>query len=163
VKEQTRPFAEWFSASMQARGVSQAEVARNLGVADAQVSRWRRGHVVPSRRHVHQIAAAFRVPCETIEHLVGHVEPVAEMSVAPDIDSVRQAEEQAILQALANILEQRVPRSLWGAYARGCEVLAEEMTLAFEHAVEASQAESSRRIGFHVGASDNESGSSPTG
>ena len=33
------PFAAWLSTTMQSRGLSQAQIARAVGVADAQVSR----------------------------------------------------------------------------------------------------------------------------
>lgn len=161
MKEAARPFAEWLSASMQRRSLSQAEVARQIGVADAQVSRWRRGHVRPSHHHVRQIAAAFHVPTETIEELAGYGRSIA-TSNERDIDPVQAAEEQAILHALADILEKRLPRSLWSAYLKACEVLAQEMAHALEQAmIAASQTEPVHAIGFPMTPRDDERGSRP--
>lgn len=162
MKETARPLGEWLAASMQTRNLSQADVARQLGVADAQVSRWRRGQVVPSRHHLQQIAAAFHVPTERVEHLAGYVPPGADTASAPDIDPAMRAEEEAILHTLAEILEHKVPHGLWGAYIKGCETLAAELVRAFEHAVEASQAQPTHAIGFLARASDDAGTKRPT-
>ena len=37
-------FGDWLDGSMRQQGVSQAQLARSLGVAESQVSRWRRAH-----------------------------------------------------------------------------------------------------------------------
>ena len=150
MKDTAKQFAEWFSASIQARGVTQAEVARQLGVADAQVSRWRRGFVVPSRDHARRIAATFGVPTAAVEQLVGLDGPVAENTEPGDIDPVRQAEEQAVLHSLATVLETTVPRHLWKAYVEACTVLAEQMTAAFDNALESTQSDVEHHIGFHI-------------
>ncbi|MDQ2744444.1 MAG: helix-turn-helix domain-containing protein [Chloroflexota bacterium] len=162
MKETDRPFGEWLAASMQTRNLSQAEVARQLGVADAQVSRWRRGHVVPSRQHVRKIAAAFHVPTERVEQLAGYAPPGADAAGAPDIDPVMKAEEEAILHTLAEVLEHKVPHALWSAYVKGCETLAAELVRAFEHAVEASQAQPTHAIGFLARVSDDAGTKRPT-
>jgi len=161
LKEMGRPFGEWLAASMQTRNLSQAEVARQLGVADAQVSRWRRGHVVPSRQHVQNIAAAFHVPTERVEQLAGYAP--ADAANALDIDPVMKAEEEAILHTLAEILEHKVPQALWSAYVKGCETLAAELVIAFEHAVGASQAQPTHAIGFLARVSDDAGTKRPTG
>jgi transcriptional regulator with XRE-family HTH domain len=147
MEDSVGPFAQWLSATMRAHSLSQADVARRLGVADAQVSRWRRGQVVPSPRYLHHIATTFSVPVTTVEQLTGYRTPASESH--PEPDPASQAEEQAILQGLAEILRQKVPRGLWSVYAQGCAVLAEEMTAAFEHALETGQAEH-HPIGFHL-------------
>src|SRR5919199_228585 len=84
--EPSNPFAQWLNASMQNRGLSQAEVAREVGVADAQVSRWRRGQVTPTVRYL-------------------------------------------------QLLEEKIPRSLWRAYAEACEAIASELSASFEEAL----------------------------
>ena len=38
----TPSFGHWLTAIMRERGLTQAEIARRIGVDDAQVSRWRR-------------------------------------------------------------------------------------------------------------------------
>src|SRR5438105_4179812 len=45
-------FAGWLETSMRSRGLTQAQLARSVGVADTQVSRWRRGHVVPTVQYL---------------------------------------------------------------------------------------------------------------
>jgi transcriptional regulator with XRE-family HTH domain len=46
------------------RGMTQTELARALNVADAQVSRWETGRVVPQRRNLEALAAALGVQVE---------------------------------------------------------------------------------------------------
>src|SRR5437764_3969891 len=83
----TQPFAQWLNATMQSRGLSQAEVARGLGVADAQVSRWRRGQVTPSVRYLHQLAATFDVPRARLEVMAGYPSYERAQETDPTVDA----------------------------------------------------------------------------
>src|SRR5262245_30281655 len=73
-------FGGWLATSMRSRGLSQAQLARSVGVADTQVSRWRRGQVVPSVQYLQRIADAFGVERGVLEQMVGY--PVAEASAS---------------------------------------------------------------------------------
>src|SRR5437773_1028034 len=102
---------------MRARGLSQAELARIVGVADAQVSRWRRGHVVPTVRYLQRIAESLDVPRVRLDVLAGY--PVEEAD-ADSANPERDAELQAHEATIRRLLEERVPQELWPAYVRAC-------------------------------------------
>ncbi len=138
--DSTTPFAAWLEATMQRQGLSQAGLAREVGVADAQVSRWRRGQVVPSVRYLQRLADTFGVPRTTLDRLAGY--PVAE-APAPDAadagETERLAERQAYEAWFGRLLEQTVPRPLWPAYAEACAALAEAPGTAYTTAQGAAQ------------------------
>ena len=122
---------------MRQHGVSQAQLARSLGVAESQVSRWRRDKVQPSLRHLQMIADSFAVPRAVLEPLAGYPQPVI---------SDQDAELEATLGRLRQLLEREVPRGLWPAYLRACEAIAEGIGSSV---AEAAAVQSSRRnIGF---------------
>jgi transcriptional regulator with XRE-family HTH domain len=77
-------FGDWLSAAMRQRELSQAELARRIGVDDAQVSRWRRGLVVPSVGHLQRIAAALDVPRVLLDRLAGYPVPEEADLLLPD-------------------------------------------------------------------------------
>src|ERR1700704_4914943 len=87
-------FAGWLQASMLSRGLSQAQLARSVGVADTQVSRWRRGQVVPTVQYLQRLADTFGVERATLEQLVGY--PGAEATGAPGMEAETEAELQAL-------------------------------------------------------------------
>ena len=119
---------------MRARGLSQAELARIVGVADAQVSRWRRGHVVPTVRYLQRIAESLEVPRARLDVLAGYpVDEAGDDTAAADPE--RDAELQAHEATLRRLLEERVPQELWPAYVRACEALAASLAAGFEEAV----------------------------
>ena len=109
-------FSGWLQASMDRRGLSQAQLARTLGVADAQVSRWRRGQVVPTVQSLQRIADALGVARGPLDFLAGY--PVEPASPAGD------AELEARASELRELLRNQVPRDIWQAYVSGCEALA---------------------------------------
>ena len=131
----TRPssgFSSWLNATMRARGLSQAELARIVGVADAQVSRWRRGHVVPTVRYLQRIAESLDVPRARLDILAGYpVDDDGEGAADPE----REAELQAHEATIRRVLEERVPQELWPAYVRACEALAATLADGFEDAL----------------------------
>jgi transcriptional regulator with XRE-family HTH domain len=143
-------FARWLEATMQSRGLSQAAIARRVGVADAQVSRWRRGQVTPSLPHLQRIADTFGVPRVELDRLAGYPVPGEPDTGADDPEAA--AELRAHLAQLERLLTTSVPPELWRAYIDACEALAASLATSFTQAQEQieSARESSRRpIGFH--------------
>jgi transcriptional regulator with XRE-family HTH domain len=137
-------FANWLNATMQSRGLTQAQLARVVGVADTQVSRWRRGQVVPSVHYLQRIADTLEVPRVDLDRLAGY--PVTDAAEAsPSDDPQLQAELQAYEAEFRRLLQSRVPRELWRAYVEACAALAASMGQSFqdvlreiEHQTEAS-------------------------
>jgi transcriptional regulator with XRE-family HTH domain len=116
-------FSGWLDRSMHSRGLTQAQLARSVGVADAQVSRWRRGQVVPTVPYLQRLADAFGVERAMLDRLVGL--PVAEASV--DGDPADEAELQAHQARLRQIMQQRLPRSMWPAFVEACSAVADAL------------------------------------
>src|SRR6202165_3182842 len=117
-------FAGWLQASMHNRGLTQAQLARSVGVADTQVSRWRRGQVVPPLQYLQRLADTFGIERITLDQLVGL--PVAQ---APGGDQGTDPEVEAELQAyqtrLRTVMQTRLPRNMWRAYVEACVALAD--------------------------------------
>lgn len=138
-----KDFGVWLTATMGERGLSQAELARRLGVDDAQVSRWRRGLVVPSVNHLQNIAAVFGVPRDDLDRLAGY--PVSDP--ANDLpggdDPARAIERDAYEAWFGRLLERKVPPLLWRSYAGACAALAETLVDGFDAAL--SEARGVRR------------------
>ena len=127
---------------MQQRSMSPAALARSLGVADAQVSRWRRDQVVPSVRSLQRIADTFGVPRASLERLAGY--PVEEDAGAdPTLD--------AAVGRLREVL-QRLPPRMRPAYVDACAALAESFSSSLEALLsEAEHGEAPHAIGFRQG------------
>jgi transcriptional regulator with XRE-family HTH domain len=155
-------FTLWLNNTMESRRFSQAELARAVGVGDAQVSRWRRGQVVPTVRSLQRIADTFGVPRVMLDSLAGYPTSEPEEEVAGDAgDLARRAEIRAYQAWVGQQLEQQVPRELWRVYADGCAALAEALGESFratlvraeEEAAESARADDDagkppREIGF---------------
>jgi transcriptional regulator with XRE-family HTH domain len=142
-------FARWLETTMSSRGLSQAAIAREVGVADAQVSRWRRGQVTPSVRHLQRIADVFGVPRVDLDRMAGY--PVEDAPDPTAGDPELAAELQSQLAHLQRLLATTVPPELWGAYVRACEALAESLASSFVQAqaqIEAERESGRRPIGF---------------
>src|SRR5262245_729491 len=107
---------------MHSRGMTQAQLARSVGVADAQVSRWRRGQVVPTIQYLQRLADAFGIQRVTLDQLVG-------LPVAQDGSGGLEPEVEAELQAhqarLRDVMQRKLPRQMWWAYVEACAALAE--------------------------------------
>src|SRR4051794_22571986 len=117
---------------MESRRFSQAELARAVGVGDAQVSRWRRGQVVPTVRSLQRIADTFGVPRVMLDSLAGY--PTDEVEEGPEGDAgdlARRTEIRAYQAWFGQQLERQVPRELWRVYADGCAALAEALGGSF--------------------------------
>jgi transcriptional regulator with XRE-family HTH domain len=142
------PFAQWLEATMQSRGLSQAQVAREVGVADVQVSRWRRGQVTPSVRYLQRIATTFDVPRATLESMAGYPgDRGAEEGV--EVDPELEAELQAYGARYRELMETKLPRSLWRSYADACEALATELSDSFREALRTASRRN-RQVGFQT-------------
>jgi transcriptional regulator with XRE-family HTH domain len=117
-------FAGWLAATMQSRGLTQAQLARSVGVADTQVSRWRRGQVVPTVQYLQRLADTFGVERTTLDRLVGY--PVAEAAAGTgSVEAETEAELQALQARLREAMQTRLPRSMWRAYVDACVALAD--------------------------------------
>jgi transcriptional regulator with XRE-family HTH domain len=51
------------------KGWTQKELAENLGMTTAQISRWEQDHVIPRKRNLQDLARAFGTEDETFEDL----------------------------------------------------------------------------------------------
>jgi transcriptional regulator with XRE-family HTH domain len=145
-------FGNWLSATMRSRGMSQAAMARVVGVADAQVSRWRRGQVIPSVHYLQRIAETLSVPRNTLDLLAGY--PVDDGSAEQTaVDPDAEAELQTYQAELRDTLEQKLPRELWKPYVEACEALAGELAASYERALNRAREPESpeprrRSVGF---------------
>lgn len=148
-------FGEWLGDTMRVRGLSQAGLARELGVADAQVSRWRRGQVRPSISHLHRLAVALEVPRSTLDELVGYP-PVGPMAEANEVDVATVPEQQIYRSRYGTVID-RLPRRLWPVYAEACEALADALSKVDGNQderladAEETSARKKRVIGFKTG------------
>jgi transcriptional regulator with XRE-family HTH domain len=151
----TRRFAGWLEASMRSRGMTQAQLARSVGVADTQVSRWRRGQVVPTLQYLQRLADTFGVERMTLDELVGL--PVAQ--ARRDVDPEQQAELQAYQTRFREVLETKLPRAMWRSYLEACVALADGLSSSARRVVRQSLEEldrpgrdeppPDRPLGFH--------------
>jgi len=151
VSGESESFARWLDATMQSRSLSQAEVAREMGVADAQVSRWRRGQVTPSVRSLHQIAATFDVPRANLERMAGY--PVSGGDEGHEVDPALEAEIEGYQARFRQLIEERVPQELWGAYLEACEALADRLRTSFADVADEmneKKRKSGRPMGFRT-------------
>lgn len=141
----TTPFSEWLNATIESRGLTQAQLARAVGVADTQVSRWRRGQVVPTVRYLQQLADTLDVPRVGLDRLAGYPVNESGEDIQAGGDVKAEAELQACEARFRQLLEQRVPRRLWRAYLEACGALAASLTASFEEAVATAQQEQAER------------------
>jgi transcriptional regulator with XRE-family HTH domain len=130
-------FSGWLQASMRSHGLSQAQLARSVGVADTQVSRWRRGQVVPSVQYLQRLADTFGVERMTLDELVGL--PVAQAResgkrVQPEVEAELQAHQARLRQVMQN----KLPRSMWRAYVEACVALADGLGASATRAIRES-------------------------
>ena len=119
----SRRFAGWLEASMRSRGLTQAQLARSVGVADTQVSRWRRGQVVPTLQYLQRLADTFGVERITLDELLGL--PIAQARTDSHPDPEQEAELQAYQARLRLAMQSKLPRTMWRAYVDACVALAE--------------------------------------
>jgi transcriptional regulator with XRE-family HTH domain len=142
MNRRSTPFAEWLNATIQSRGLSQAQLARAVGVADTQVSRWRRGQVVPSVHYLQELADALDVPRATLDRLAGYpVDDEASGGAPAGPDAQTEAELQAYQAQFRQLLEGKIPRRLWRADVEACGALAASLAASFQEALAAAREE----------------------
>ena len=141
MERRAAPFAQWLNATLQSRGLSQAQLARAVGVADTQVSRWRRGQVVPSVHYLQELADALDVPRATLDRLAGYPVDEAGGGGVAGPDAATEAELQAHQAQFRQPLEGKVPRRLWRAYLEACGALAASLAASFDEALAAAHEE----------------------
>ncbi len=134
-------FAGWLEASMRSRGLTQAQLARSVGVADTQVSRWRRGQVVPTVQYLQRLADAFGIERMALDELVGL--PVAQVRDTRG-DPELEAELQAHQARLREVMQTRLPRSMWRAYVEACVALADGLGSSARRALSQSLKDAAR-------------------
>lgn len=131
-EQQPNHFTRWLNSTMKNRRFSQAELARAVGVGDAQISRWRRGQVVPNMRSLQRIADTFGVPRMLLDSLARYPADGPDDPVAGDPDDLaRQAEMRTYQAWFGEQLTQQVPHELWRVYADGCAALAQALGNAY--------------------------------
>jgi len=130
-------FAGWLQASMHNRGLTQAQLARSVGVADTQISRWRRGQVVPTLQYLQRLADTFGIDRMTLDQLVGL--PVAQATGSgPPLEPEVEAELQAYQSRLREVMQTRLPRNMWRAYVEACVALADGLSASAKRVVSES-------------------------
>jgi transcriptional regulator with XRE-family HTH domain len=134
-------FTLWLNRTMESRGYSQADLARAVGVADAQVSRWRRGQVVPNVHSLQRLADTFGVPRATLDTLAGY--PSAETATETNDpgELMRRAEIQTYQAWFGQLLTTQVPPELWRVYIEGCAALAQSLGGAYSATLAQAQRE----------------------
>jgi transcriptional regulator with XRE-family HTH domain len=140
-------FSGWLSTTMQTRGLSQAQLARSVGVADTQVSRWRRGQVVPTVQYLQRIADTFGVQRTTLDRLVGYPVASGEPGADSEIDADVEAELQALQARLREAMQSKLPRTMWRAYVDACIALADGLGSSARKVVRESMLPLSERGG----------------
>jgi len=130
-EQEPNHFTLWLNSTMASRRFSQAELARAVGVGDAQISRWRRGQVVPNVHSLQRIADTFGVPRALLDALAGYPAGLTGEETAPPDEIARQAEIRAYQAWFGEQLAEQVPRELWRVYADGCAALATALGAAY--------------------------------
>jgi transcriptional regulator with XRE-family HTH domain len=131
-------FGGWLEASMRSRGLTQAQLARSVGVADTQVSRWRRGQVVPSVQYLQRLADTFGVQRVTLDELVGLPVAQARQGGGQPAEPEVEAELQAYQARLREAMQRKLPRSMWRAYVEACLALADGLGASASRALRES-------------------------
>ena len=156
-------FPLWLEATLRSRGLSQAQLARELGVAETQVSRWRRGLAVPTVQSLQRLAEALAVPRTALEQLAGYPNGTP-VFVETGHDAALAAELHAHQALLGQLLAQRVPRELWQVYVAGCAALADALRSSYQETLRRAEDElagaggesvtrTGEQLGFRVPAS----------
>jgi len=76
------PIATFIKEVMRRRKRLPSQMASDLGISHATVSRWLSGEDVPSTRSCRKLAAYSGVPLEKVLSIVGHLPAVAETGYA---------------------------------------------------------------------------------
>src|SRR5258708_20547289 len=105
---------------MHNRGLTQAQLARSVGVADTQISRWRRCQVVPTVQYLQPLADTFGIERMTLDQLVAL--PVAQAR-GRDAEPELEADLQAHQARLREVMQRRLPRTMLHTYLEACHAL----------------------------------------
>lgn len=161
MSEKRFDFPTWLEMTMRTRSLTQAELARTMGVGETQISRWRRGLAVPTVHSLQRLAETLGVSRLTLDQLAGYpTGGPGDVVVVDKGDDETNAELQAHLAILANLMERRVPRELWHVYVEGCSALADALGRSFNGTLERAGIEPrsgdvgratrpTGRLGFH--------------
>jgi transcriptional regulator with XRE-family HTH domain len=82
------PFSEWLRKEMDARGMTQAELARKAGTSRASINQLVLETRGPGHDLCNGIAKAFRIPPEVVFHAAGLMTPTQSISVPVEISSL---------------------------------------------------------------------------
>jgi len=74
------PFVTFLQALMRRRRRLPSQLAKDLGISHATVSRWLSGDDVPNTKSCQRLAEYAGVPAENVLSVVGHLPAVAEQS-----------------------------------------------------------------------------------
>jgi transcriptional regulator with XRE-family HTH domain len=111
-------FAEVFERLRQTRGLSPAQLARELDEYEGNISRWRRGQGIDHAK-VRKVADYFGVDRGWLERLAGYGDSTA--SLAKERIEVERGMWAAVYDEL---IETKVPRAMWRSYIDACIALA---------------------------------------
>lgn len=95
----------------EARGMSQSDVARRLGVSRACVSLWEHGESRPKMGNVEALSGVFGVPVSTLvgderHYAVSHIDPTEEerlLAAYASMSADRRAIALATVEAMAGV------------------------------------------------------------
>jgi transcriptional regulator with XRE-family HTH domain len=101
------PFSTRFRkalADLESKGISQAEVAADLGYSENTITSWKRGHHQPRLKSLKAIAKALEIPLE--EFLTEKAPPSAKGNPSPEklVDDLARLD---LLEALETLAEQK--------------------------------------------------------
>ncbi len=118
-------------------------------MGDAQVSRWRRGQVVPNVRSLQRLADTFGVPRATLDSLAGYPSDETDPESTDPGELMRRAEIQSYQAWFGQLLANDVPPELWRVYAEGCAALAQALGGTFGATLAQAQQEVEALAGAH--------------
>lgn len=100
------------------RGLTQAELARAVGVSRQTVSRWERGFIVPSAANLISLSRLYGVP---LDELMNGEPDEEEETAAPEAPEAETAEMEEL--DAAPVPRRPVFRWVWAAALAGCILL----------------------------------------
>jgi transcriptional regulator with XRE-family HTH domain len=113
-------FAALLNQLMANRGLSQAQLARDLDQYDGTVMRWRQGQGI-ELGNVHALADYFGVDRDYMARLAGYGDSEPSSPTLENLDHERQVW-HAIYDEL---IEKKVPRTMWQSYIDACMAMAD--------------------------------------
>lgn len=115
----TAEFAQALERLRLAKGVSPAQMARDMDEYEGNISRWRKGKGI-DLVNVRKLANYFGVDETWLENLAGYGD--SEHSLAQES---LEAERQIWRARYDSLMEKTVPRWAWNVYMEACDALAE--------------------------------------